>query len=94
MGQTLAAPVMNRPRLFIVLTVILWLIPQAQSHAQFGKGHARTFENRHADPVWVLSAVQGSNLDHCMFKSAAVKAEVSYMICWISNIPSCLAPHD
>jgi enterochelin esterase-like enzyme len=80
MDQTLAAPVMNRARFFIVLTVILWLTPSAQSHAQFGKGRPKAFGDGKAEPVWLLPPVEGPNLYYKTFQSASVKAAVSYVI--------------
>ena len=71
---------MNRPRFFIVLTVILWLTPAAQSHAQFGKGRPKAFGDGKAEPVWLLPPVEGPNLHYKTFQSASVKAAVSYVI--------------
>lgn len=80
MGQTLAVQCMSRPRLFIVLTAILWLLPPVQSHAQFGKGRPKAFGDDKAEPVWLLPPVEGPNLHYKTFKSASVKAAVSYVI--------------
>jgi enterochelin esterase-like enzyme len=71
---------MNQTPIFIVLTAVLWLFLPAQSDAQIGKGRPKPSEDGNAAPVWVLPAVQGPNLNHRTFRSAAVKGEVSYMI--------------
>jgi endo-1,4-beta-xylanase len=71
---------MNQTRLFIVITVSLWLILPAQSHAQFGKGRPKAFGDGKAEPVWLLPPVEGPNLHYKTFQSASVKAVVSYVI--------------
>jgi enterochelin esterase-like enzyme len=81
MEQTLATRFsMNQTPSFIVLTAAIGFVFYAQSHAQMGKGRPRAYAENNAEPVWVLPAVQGSNLHHRTFRSAAVKEEVSYMI--------------
>jgi dipeptidyl aminopeptidase/acylaminoacyl peptidase len=71
---------MSRPRLFILLLAILGLIPPAHSYAQFGNGRPKAFGDDKAEPVWLLPPVEGPNLHYKTFKSASVKAAVSYVI--------------
>lgn len=71
---------MNKPHPLIAIATLLLLLPPAPSQAQQAKGRKGAPADANAAPVWVLPPVEGPNLHYKTFKSASVKAAVSYVI--------------